>query len=61
MDGQWQELSYAEMGEAIDELARGLIALGVEPGDRVCLLSDTRVEWTQVSYAITAAGAIEAL
>ena len=58
VDGQWQELSYAEMGEAIDELARGLIALGVEPGDRVCLLSDTRVEWTQVSYAITAAGAI---
>jgi long-chain acyl-CoA synthetase len=41
-----------------DEVALGLIELGIEPGDRVCILSDTRVEWTLASYGITAAGGI---
>jgi long-chain acyl-CoA synthetase len=56
--GEWREQTYAETGAAIDQLALGLIDLGIEPGDRVCLLSDTRVDWTLVSYAISAAGAI---
>jgi long-chain acyl-CoA synthetase len=56
--GEWREQTYAEAGRAIDELALGLIDLGIEPGDRVCLLCDTRVEWTIASYAISAAGAI---
>ncbi len=56
--GEWREQTYAEAGAAIDELALGLIDLGIEPGDRVCLLSDTRVDWTLASYAISAAGAV---
>jgi long-chain acyl-CoA synthetase len=56
--GEWREQTYAETGAAIDELALGLIDLGIEPGDRICLLSDTRVDWTVASYAISAAGAI---
>ena len=56
--GEWRGMTYAETGRAIDELAVGLIDLGISPGDRVCLLSDTRVEWTLVSYAISAAGAV---
>jgi long-chain acyl-CoA synthetase len=56
--GEWREQTYAETGAAIDELALGLIDVGIEPGDRVCLLSDTRVDWTLASYAISAAGAI---
>ncbi len=56
-DGEWQERTYGEVGEAIDELALGLIDLGVELGDRVCILANTRLEWTLASFAISAAGA----
>ncbi len=55
---QWQELTYTEIGEAIDEVALGLIELGIEPGDRVCILADTRVEWTIASYGISTAGGV---
>ena len=57
-DGEWRELTYAEVGEAIQELALGLIDLGIAPGDRVGLLANTRVEWVLSSYAISAAGAV---
>ncbi|MBV9004452.1 MAG: AMP-binding protein, partial [Solirubrobacterales bacterium] len=55
---EWRELSYGEAGRHIDEIALGLIELGLEPGDRVCLLADTRLEWMLASYAISAAGAV---
>ena len=58
VDGEWRELTYAETLTAIEEIALGLVALGIEPGDRVAVLSDTRVEWTQSSYAISAAGGV---
>ncbi len=57
-DGEWQKITYAETGKAIQELALGLIDLGIEAGDRVCLLADTRWEWTLSSYAISAAGGV---
>jgi long-chain acyl-CoA synthetase len=56
--GEWREATYGETAEAIEEIALGLVALGIEPGDRVGVLADTRVEWTQSSYAISAAGAV---
>ena len=49
-DDQWGELTYAEFVEAIEEIALGLIDLGIEAGDRVCLLADTRLEWTLASF-----------
>src|ERR1700684_1769362 len=55
---EWREMSYDETLEAIEEIALGLVALGVQVGDRVGLLSDSRVEWTLASYAISAAGAV---
>jgi long-chain acyl-CoA synthetase len=55
---EWRELTYAEVSSAIEEIALGLVDLGIEPGDRVCLLSNTRLEWTLTSYAISAAGAV---
>ncbi|MBV9424568.1 MAG: long-chain fatty acid--CoA ligase [Solirubrobacterales bacterium] len=55
---EWRELSYGEVGRQIDEIALGLIELGIEPGDRICLLADTRLEWMLASYAISAAGAV---
>ena len=58
-DGEtWREMTYEEVGSAIEEVALGLIDLGIEPGDRVCLLADTRLEWTLASYGISAAGAV---
>jgi long-chain acyl-CoA synthetase len=55
---EWREMSYDEMLAGIEEIALGLAALGVQVGDRVGLLSDTRVEWTLASYGISAAGAV---
>src|SRR5947209_17372817 len=55
---EWQEMNYADAGKAIRELALGLVDLGVEPGDRVCILANTQIEWVIAMYAISAAGAI---
>ena len=55
---KWEDISYAEMGNAVQELALGLVDIGIAPGDRVCILADTRVEWTIASYATSAAGAV---
>jgi long-chain acyl-CoA synthetase len=56
-DGAWQDVTYAEVGEIVSEVGRGLIALGTEPGERVCILANTRPEWTYCDFAISAAGA----
>jgi long-chain acyl-CoA synthetase len=56
--GEWQEISYAEAGEAIQELALGLLDVGLRVGDRVAILCDTRWEWTLASYAISSAGGV---
>ena len=53
----WQEQTFAEVGEIASEIGRGLIDLGIAPGDRVAILSNTRVEWTYVDFGATQAGA----
>ena len=58
VEGEWRELTYAEVVQAIGEVALGLAELGIEPGDRVGVLADTRLEWTVASYGISAAGAV---
>jgi long-chain acyl-CoA synthetase len=58
VDGEWHESTYAEVVKAIDEVALGLADLGIEPGDRVGILADTRLEWTLASYGISAAGGV---
>ncbi len=55
-DGTWHEWSFAELGAAVRELARGMAALGLEPGDRVALLGETRPEWTLADAALLAGG-----
>ncbi|MGI5202898.1 AMP-dependent synthetase/ligase [Spirillospora sp. CA-108201] len=54
----WSAVTAAEFAAETAAVAKGLVAAGVEPGDRVCLLSRTRYEWTVLDYAIWAAGAI---
>jgi long-chain acyl-CoA synthetase len=57
-DGGWTETTFAELGGQVEELALGLIALGIEAGDRVAVLANTRPEWTLSSLAISAAGGV---
>ena len=54
---EWVDESFAELWVRVSEIALGLIDLGVKPGDRVCLLCNTRPEWTYADFAISATGA----
>jgi long-chain acyl-CoA synthetase len=53
-------ITYAELGERTRELARGLIALGIESGDVVSILCSTRAEWTLCELGAMCAGAVVA-
>jgi long-chain acyl-CoA synthetase len=54
----WVDVTYREAGEIVSELGRGFLDLGLAPGDRVSLLSQTRPEWTYADFAISAAGGV---
>jgi long-chain acyl-CoA synthetase len=58
LDGQWRELTYAQVGKIVREVGLGLIDLGIEPGERVCILCNTRPEWTYADFGATSAGAV---
>ena len=51
-------MTAGQFRDEVAALAKGLIAAGIEPGDRVALMSRTRYEWTLADYAIWAAGAV---
>jgi long-chain acyl-CoA synthetase len=55
---EWQDVTASEFLSEVRDVAKGLVAAGVEPGDRVALISRTRYEWTLVDYAIWFAGAV---
>ncbi len=57
-DGRWVDVTWSEQGAAVDRISRGLLALGVEQGDRVCILCGTRLEWIQCDSAIINTGAV---
>ncbi|GAA1614462.1 MULTISPECIES: AMP-dependent synthetase/ligase [Kribbella] len=54
----WTDVTAAEFAQQVTGVAKGLIAAGVKPGERVALLSPTRYEWTLVDYAIWSIGAV---
>ena len=58
VDGRWRDVTCAEFAQQVTTLAKALAASGVEPGDRVALMSATRYEWTLIDYAIWTAGAV---
>ncbi len=58
IDGQWVKVTSAQAAGEIRSAAQGLIALGVQPGDRVAILSATRYEWTILDLAILSVGAV---
>jgi long-chain acyl-CoA synthetase len=57
-DGAWQDVTFGAVGEIADEIALGLIELGILPGDRVAILCRTRPEWTYCDFGATQAGAV---
>ncbi len=58
VDGRWAPVTAKEFATEVSALASGLVAAGVQAGDRVGLMSKTRYEWTLVDYAIWTAGAV---
>src|SRR5215216_4075052 len=50
--------TYAELGEAVDRLARALLAAGIAPGDRLGIWSPNCAEWVLVQYATAKAGIV---
>ncbi|MGH2903179.1 MAG: AMP-dependent synthetase/ligase [Solirubrobacteraceae bacterium] len=57
-DGAWHDVSYAELAKIVEEIGLGLIDLGIEAGERVCILANTRPEWSYADLAATSAGAV---
>lgn len=53
----WHSLTWAQTGEHVDRIAAGLVALGIEPEQRVAIVSGTRYEWIFADLAVNAAGA----
>ncbi|MFD7846425.1 AMP-dependent synthetase/ligase [Nocardia sp. NPDC059764] len=54
----WLDVTAEEFARLVSAVAKGLIANGIQPGDRVVLLSATRFEWSLLDFAIWAAGAV---
>ncbi|MEO5652853.1 MAG: AMP-dependent synthetase/ligase, partial [Marmoricola sp.] len=55
---EWTDVTAAKFHDEVRAVAKGLIAAGIERGDRVALISRTRYEWTLFDYAIWYAGAV---
>ncbi len=58
VDGEWMPVTWGDYGAAVEEVAAGLLTLGVGAGDRVALLSGNRAEWHIADLAILSIGAI---
>jgi len=54
----WADVTASQFKDEVVALAKGLVAAGIEAGDRVALMSRTRYEWTLIDYAIWTAGAV---
>jgi long-chain acyl-CoA synthetase len=58
LGGSWAPVTVAEFVREVTALAKGLVAQGLEPGDRVAIMSRTRYEWTLTDFAIWFAGGV---
>jgi long-chain acyl-CoA synthetase len=59
-DDGWHEVSWDEAATAVEELANGLLALGVRKGDAFGILAQTSLEWALFDYALGRIGAVGA-
>jgi long-chain acyl-CoA synthetase len=56
--GEFEDVTSSAFLAEVSRLAKGLVAAGVRPGDRVALMSKTRYEWTLTDFAVWFAGAV---
>jgi len=56
VDGEWTPVSFAAFRDEVAAVAKGFLAAGLQPGDRVGLIAKTRYEWTLLDYALWTAG-----
>ena len=54
----FQEWTWGEVGKMVGEVGNGLLSAGLQPGDRIAIVSDTRLEWAVADYAILSAGGV---
>ena len=54
----FQEWTWGEVGKTVGEIGNGLLSAGLKPGERVAIVSDTRLEWALADYAILSAGGV---
>ncbi|WP_432174522.1 AMP-dependent synthetase/ligase [Streptomyces sp. Tue6028] len=57
-DGTWKDVSAAEFAAQVLAVAKGLIAEGLVPGDRIAIMARTTYEWTLLDFAAWAAGLV---
>ena len=57
-DGAWQPVTAKQFADRVTAVAAGLIAAGIQPGDRIGLMSATSLDWVVCDFAIWAAGAV---
>jgi len=57
-DGGWRDVTSTEFLRQVVALAKGLVAAGIEPGDKIGLMAKTRYEWTLIDFATWFAGAV---
>ncbi len=57
-DGGWEDVTSSQFHSQVVALAKGLVAAGVEPGDKIGLMAKTRYEWTLIDFATWFAGAV---
>jgi len=54
----WQDVTARAFADEVSAAAKGLIAAGIQPGDRVAVMSKTRYEWTLFDFALLTVGAV---
>jgi long-chain acyl-CoA synthetase len=57
VDDQWHAVTWRDYGDAVAEVAAGLVHLGIESGDRIAILSTNEVRWHEADLGILSAGA----
>ena len=58
VDGQWKAISSSQFIDMVNEVSCGLIAVGVKPGEKVGLISENRLEWNVIDFAIQQVGGV---
>ena len=56
--GRWRDITAAQFREQVIALAKGFVAAGLEPGDKVGFIARTTYQWTLVDFALFYAGAV---